>query len=162
LSAENLKHLEKVFRENLAKDKEEFTLAEFKKIVPSKNVSEWWVGEGRRGRRKGFPLAATKSSAFYNAGYAADGEDDHEDQYDEGGRSGEGKGEMSTLRSGERELNCREETINVKISPHTFPTSKATATTTAKAWLAAGNCRLFFCGVDGLADTDLPDWPPPL
>lgn len=39
LTAENLKHLEKVFRENLAKDKEEFTLAEFKKIVPSKNVS---------------------------------------------------------------------------------------------------------------------------
>jgi hypothetical protein len=30
--------LEKVFRENLAKDNEEFTLAEFKKIVPSKNV----------------------------------------------------------------------------------------------------------------------------
>ena len=39
LTAENLKHLEKVFRENLAKDKKEFTLAEFKKIVPSKNVS---------------------------------------------------------------------------------------------------------------------------
>ncbi len=39
LTAENLKHLEKVFRDNLAKDKQEFTLAEFKKIVPSKNVS---------------------------------------------------------------------------------------------------------------------------
>lgn len=39
LTEENLKHLEKVFRENLAKDKEEFTLSEFKKIVPSKNVS---------------------------------------------------------------------------------------------------------------------------
>ena len=39
LTPENLKHLENVFRENLAKDKEEFTLAEFKKIVPSKNVS---------------------------------------------------------------------------------------------------------------------------
>lgn len=39
LTPENLKHLENVFRDNLAKDKEEFTLAEFKKIVPSKNVS---------------------------------------------------------------------------------------------------------------------------
>eukprot|EP00095_Tigriopus_kingsejongensis_P001896 snap_masked-scaffold287_size221780-processed-gene-0.16 protein:Tk01896 transcript:snap_masked-scaffold287_size221780-processed-gene-0.16-mRNA-1 annotation:"nadph oxidase" len=39
LTEDNIKHLEKVFRENLAKDKEEFTLAEFKKIVPSKNVS---------------------------------------------------------------------------------------------------------------------------
>ena len=38
LTPENLKHLENVFRENLAKDKDEFTLAEFKKIVPSKNV----------------------------------------------------------------------------------------------------------------------------
>jgi hypothetical protein len=38
LTPENLKHLENVFRENLAKDKNEFTLAEFKKIVPSKNV----------------------------------------------------------------------------------------------------------------------------
>jgi len=37
LTAESVKHLEKVFRENLAKDKDEFTLAEFKKIVPSKN-----------------------------------------------------------------------------------------------------------------------------
>ena len=39
LTAESIKHLEKVFRENLAKDKDEFTLSEFKKIVPSKNVS---------------------------------------------------------------------------------------------------------------------------
>ena len=39
LTAESVKHLEKVFRENLAKDKDEFTLSEFKKIVPSKNVS---------------------------------------------------------------------------------------------------------------------------
>jgi hypothetical protein len=39
LSQENLKHLEKVFRNHLAKDKDEFTLAEFKQIVPSKNVS---------------------------------------------------------------------------------------------------------------------------
>ncbi len=39
LTSENLKHLEKIFRDNLAKDKQEFTLAEFKKIVPSKNVS---------------------------------------------------------------------------------------------------------------------------
>ena len=39
LSKENLKHLEKVFRNHLAKDNEEFTLAEFKQIVPSKNVS---------------------------------------------------------------------------------------------------------------------------
>ena len=38
LTPENLKHLENVFQDNLAKDKEEFTLAEFKKIVPSKNV----------------------------------------------------------------------------------------------------------------------------
>ena len=40
LTAESVKHLEKVFRENLAKDKDEFTLSEFKKIVPSKNVSD--------------------------------------------------------------------------------------------------------------------------
>ena len=39
LTAESIKHLEKVFRDNLAKDKDEFTLSEFKKIVPSKNVS---------------------------------------------------------------------------------------------------------------------------
>ena len=39
LTAESIKHLEKVFRENLAKDKDEFTLSEFKRIVPSKNVS---------------------------------------------------------------------------------------------------------------------------
>ena len=39
LTPENLKHLENVFRENLAKDKDEFTLYEFKKIVPSKNVN---------------------------------------------------------------------------------------------------------------------------
>ena len=39
LTPENLKRLENVFRDNLAKDKDEFTLAEFKKIVPSKNVS---------------------------------------------------------------------------------------------------------------------------
>ena len=32
--------MEKVFRDTLAKDKDEFTLAEFKKLVPSKNVSE--------------------------------------------------------------------------------------------------------------------------
>ena len=42
LTSENLKHLEKVFADNLAKDKQEFTLAEFKKIVPSKNVSGKW------------------------------------------------------------------------------------------------------------------------
>ncbi len=41
LTPENLKHLENVFRDNLAKDKNEFTLAEFKKIVPSKNVSRY-------------------------------------------------------------------------------------------------------------------------
>ncbi len=51
LSAENLKHLEKVFRDNLAKDKEEFTLAEFKKIVPSKNVRRK-KGGGRRETRQ--------------------------------------------------------------------------------------------------------------
>ena len=39
LTAESIKHLEKVFRENLTKDKAEFTLSEFKRIVPSKNVS---------------------------------------------------------------------------------------------------------------------------
>ena len=43
LSKENLKHLEKVFRNHLAKDNEEFTLAEFKQIVPSKNVSIYHV-----------------------------------------------------------------------------------------------------------------------
>ena len=50
LTAESIKHLEKVFRENLTKDKAEFTLSEFKRIVPSKNVSfrkmtttkYWW------------------------------------------------------------------------------------------------------------------------
>ena len=39
MSKEALKHLEDVFRSNLGKDKEEFTLTEIKKIVPSKNVS---------------------------------------------------------------------------------------------------------------------------
>ena len=49
LSKENLKHLEKVFRNHLAKDNEEFTLAEFKQIVPSKNVSVpplYWLKKG--------------------------------------------------------------------------------------------------------------------
>ena len=40
LSKESLEHLESVFRNHLGKGKEEFTIAEFKKIVPSKNVSE--------------------------------------------------------------------------------------------------------------------------
>ena len=39
LTEENIAWLEQVFRENVGKGKEEFTLAEFKKIVPSKNVS---------------------------------------------------------------------------------------------------------------------------
>ena len=37
LSKESLEHLESVFRSHLGKGKEEFTIAEFKKIVPSKN-----------------------------------------------------------------------------------------------------------------------------
>ena len=44
LSEENLKHLEEVFKNHLAKDRNEFTLAEFKKIVPSKNVSPQTCG----------------------------------------------------------------------------------------------------------------------
>ena len=39
-SKEALKHLEDVFRANLGKDKEEFTITDIKKIVPSKNVSK--------------------------------------------------------------------------------------------------------------------------
>ena len=39
MSKEALKHLEDVFRSNLGKDKEELTITELKKIVPSKNVS---------------------------------------------------------------------------------------------------------------------------
>ena len=39
LNEENISWLEQVFRENVGKGKEEFTLDEFKKIVPSKNVS---------------------------------------------------------------------------------------------------------------------------
>ena len=39
LNEENIQWLEHVFRENVGKGKEEFTLDEFKKIVPSKNVS---------------------------------------------------------------------------------------------------------------------------
>ncbi len=39
LTEENIAWLEQVFRENVGKGKEEFTLDEFKKIVPSKNVS---------------------------------------------------------------------------------------------------------------------------
>ena len=38
LNEENIAWLEQVFRENVGKGKEEFTLDEFKKIVPSKNV----------------------------------------------------------------------------------------------------------------------------
>ena len=37
LSKESIEHLEKVFRSHLGKGREEFTIAEFKKIVPSKN-----------------------------------------------------------------------------------------------------------------------------
>ena len=39
LNEENIAWLEQVFRENVGKGKEEFTLDEFKKIVPSKNVN---------------------------------------------------------------------------------------------------------------------------
>ena len=39
LNEENIAWLEQVFRENVGKGKEEFTLDEFKKIVPSKNVT---------------------------------------------------------------------------------------------------------------------------
>ena len=59
LSKENLKHLEKVFRNHLAKDNEEFTLAEFKQIVPSKNVSlqpVYWL-------KKGVPQPSTSRPA---------------------------------------------------------------------------------------------------
>ena len=38
-SKENLAWLEKVFRDNVGEGKKEFTLQEFKKIVPSKNVN---------------------------------------------------------------------------------------------------------------------------
>ena len=38
LNEENIAWLEQVFRENVGKGKEEFTLDEFKKIVPSRNV----------------------------------------------------------------------------------------------------------------------------
>ena len=41
LNEENIAWLEQVFRENVGKGKEEFTLDEFKKIVPSKNVSSF-------------------------------------------------------------------------------------------------------------------------
>ncbi len=43
LTEENIAWLEQVFRENVGKGKEEFTLDEFKKIVPSKNVSRNFV-----------------------------------------------------------------------------------------------------------------------
>ena len=38
LTKENIAWLEKVFRENVGEGQEEFTLTEFKRIVPSKNV----------------------------------------------------------------------------------------------------------------------------
>ena len=38
LTKENIAWLEKVFRDNVGEGQEEFTLQEFKKIVPSKNV----------------------------------------------------------------------------------------------------------------------------
>ena len=41
LNEENIAWLEQVFRENVGKGKEEFTLDEFKKIVPSRNVSKF-------------------------------------------------------------------------------------------------------------------------
>ena len=40
LNEENIAWLEQVFRENVGKGKEEFTLDEFKKIVPSRNVRD--------------------------------------------------------------------------------------------------------------------------
>ena len=40
LSKENLKRLEEVFLRHLPNGKKEFTLVEFKQIVPSKNVSK--------------------------------------------------------------------------------------------------------------------------
>ena len=39
LTEEKIQNLEKVFRENLANDKDEFTLEEFKTILQAKNVS---------------------------------------------------------------------------------------------------------------------------
>ena len=39
LTEEKIQNLEKVFRENLANDKDEFTLVEFKTILQAKNVS---------------------------------------------------------------------------------------------------------------------------
>ena len=39
--------MESVFRENVGKGKEEFTLDEFKKIVPSKNVRTMLVHSGK-------------------------------------------------------------------------------------------------------------------
>ena len=39
LTADRIKFLEEVFRDTLTKDGDKFTLAEFKRIVPSKNVS---------------------------------------------------------------------------------------------------------------------------
>ena len=38
LTKENIAWLEQVFRDNVGEGQEEFTLQEFKKIVPSKNV----------------------------------------------------------------------------------------------------------------------------
>ena len=39
LTRENIEWLEKVFRDNVGPGQTEFTLEQFKKIVPSKNVS---------------------------------------------------------------------------------------------------------------------------
>ena len=44
LTKENIEWLETVFRENVGEGETEFTLQQFKKIVPSKNVS---VGKRR-------------------------------------------------------------------------------------------------------------------
>lgn len=39
LTKENIEWLEKVFRDNVGQGQTEFTLEQFKKIVPSKNVN---------------------------------------------------------------------------------------------------------------------------
>lgn len=52
LTEEKIQNLEKVFRENLANDKDEFTLEEFKTILQAKNVSSklkffyWLISKG--------------------------------------------------------------------------------------------------------------------
>jgi hypothetical protein len=51
LTEENIAWLEQVFRENVGKGKEEFTLDEFKKIVPSKNVSRKAFGKRHNGKQ---------------------------------------------------------------------------------------------------------------